>query len=564
MNISTINGSLQGGRTRAFTSRFRFIEKNAPNVALTNASPLNALNVQSVTADLSRLGTRELVMEKRAFGARFLSAQKSKWNRLSGLLVNLRIRSEKLQEPLNIRSASSSKPGVADAKAEASAIPGEYQISITRIAKSHELGSSAYDEPGRALGLVGSFRINGWNVDVTAGDSLFALRDKINYGEDENNNGSLDRAEDINQNGKLDVLTAPGAYTQEGYLPPFYYNEDINGNSALDATEDANANLRLDGGSSQTSVRAVVAGDQLVLISDEAADIELRFKDPDRILEKIGFIFRNSASGQTTTSRLNRQTVEPEKALFSVDGKKFAATQNSVNNALEGVSLNLKKSGNVKITLQNDLNLGIIPIVNFAMSYNRALGFLNEVMESDATLGKNRRMQSIYADTAKKFFTVPPAPFGKFRTVADVGITADESKPTAIKQAAFQQLPRLQTDRLALPGPGKYSFTNRAERMGVNSSENFKIRLKEKRVTNSLLENSPAMGALLDFAAGRLQKRLDVNIQPEYGTIKFQKNIADFYIRNRAEAEEKTGRMKNVIESKLKNSHHKNLFRYIA
>ncbi len=569
MNISAgslpITKSLsQNDRGRAFTSRFRFIEKNAPNVELTNASPLNALNAQNTYADLSRLRTRRLVMEKTAFGEPALSAQKSKWNRLSGLLVNLRISSEKLRAPFNIRYASSNKPGVADAEAKPSAIPGEYEISITRIAKSHELGSSIYDEPGSALGLTGSFRINGWNVDVSAGDSLFTLRDKINYGEDENQNGSLDRAEDINQNGKLDILTAPGVYTQEGYLPPFYYNEDINGNSALDATEDANGNLQPDGGSSQTGVKAVVVGGQLVLISDEPANIELRFKDPDRILERLGFIFRNSASGETTTSIFNRQTVEPEKASFKIDGKEFTTTQNSVNDAVEGISLTLKKSGDVKVTLQNDTNLGVIPVVNFAMSYNRALRFLNEIMVSDATLGKNKRLQSIYGDTAKSFYAAPPVPFGKFKTVADVGITANASKPTAINQLAFQQLPRLQTDRLALPGPGKYSFINRAERMGVNSSENFTMRLKEKSVRSNLEKDSPSMGDLLDFAASRLQKRLDVHIQPEYGTIKFQKNIADYYIRNRAEAEEKTEHTANAIESGLKYSSHENLFRYIA
>lgn len=569
MNISasilaSTNGSSQNGRMRAFTSRFRFIERNAPNVELTSPSPLNALNAQNTSADISRLRARQLVMEKTALGKRVLSAQKSKWNRLSGLLVNLRIRSSELRQPLNIRSASSDEPGVANAEANPSAVPGEYEVSVTRIAKSHELGSSIYDEPGRALGLTGSFRINGWNVDVEAGDSLFTLRDKINYGEDENRNGTLDRAEDINQNGKLDILTAPGVYTQEGYLSPFYYNEDINGNSALDETEDANGNLQPDGGSSQTGVKSVVVGGQLVLISDEPADIELRFRDPDRILERLGFIFRSSADGQVATSRFNRQTVEPEKASFSVDGKDFSTTQNSVNDALEGVRLTLKKSGNVKITLQNDLNLGVIPVVNFAMSYNRALRFLNEIMQSDATLGKNPRMQSIYGDTAKSFYSAPPAPFGKFRTVADIGITANESEPTAIKQVVFQQLPKLQTDSLSLPGPGKYSFINRAERMGVNSSENSTIRLKEKRVTNSLEEDFPAMGDLLDFAASRLQKRLDINIQPEYGTIKFQKNIVDSYIRNRAEAKEKTGYLKNVIEGGLKISNHKNLFRYIA
>lgn len=569
MNISanssnSMRVATQNDRTRTFTSRFRFIEKKVPNVELTNASPLNALNAQNTDADLSRIRTRQPTIKKPKFGERFLSEKKSTWRELSGLLVNLRLRSAKLREPFNIRSASSAKPSIADAKAAPSAVPGEYEIKIKQIAKSHELGSSTYAEPGLALGLVGSFRINGWKVDVEASDSLFALRDKINYGEDKNNNGSLDRAEDINQNGKLDILTAPGAYTIEGYLPSFYYNEDINGNSALDATEDANGNLQADGGSSQISVKAVVADGQLVLISREPANIELRFKDPDRILEKLGFIFRNNTSGQTATAKLNQQTVEPEKASFSIDGREFTTTQNSVNGAITGVTLALKKSGDVKITLQNDLRLGIIPVVNFAMSYNRALRFLNETLKSGTTLGKNIRLQSIYADTVKGFYSAPPEPFGKFKSVADVGLLADESEPTAIKQLAFQQLPQLQVDRMALPGAGKYSFINQAERGGVNSSENFTIKLKKKRVTRSLEKDFPAMSDLLGFAAGRLQKRLDDHTQPEYGTIRFQENAIDVYMKNRAETERKVEHISSVIEGNIRTSGNRNLFHSVA
>ncbi|GMT42457.1 MAG: hypothetical protein IEMM0002_0868 [bacterium] len=565
MKISSIYGATSG-RQAAFTSGFKFIGRNVPTVELTNASPLNALNAQNSEADLDRSRKAHPLTEKVNFGIRFLSVQESRFSQVSDLLVSLRLNTALLRKPetYNIRSASSDSADVADADADRDAVLGRYEINVVRIARAHEIGSYVADEPSAALGLSGSFKINGRSVDVEASDSIFTLRDKINYGEDENRNGALDGPEDINGNGALDTLTAPGVYTQEGYIPPFFYSEDLNGNSVLDGTEDANGNLRLDGGGAEIGVRAVVAGNQLVLISDHTADIELRFKDPDRILERLGFIFRNDSTGLTATNKLNDQTVEPQKAVGDVDGEPFIETGNKVDDAIAGVTLNLKKSGSFEVTVQNDPNLGIIPIIRFAMNFNLALRLLNSTIESGGALSKNRRIQSIQSDMVRSFYTAPAEPFGKLKSVADAGISANESEPTAIKQPAFERLPQHENDRLSLPGSGKYSFSSQSERIGVNSPDNFNIRLDGRRMSSALEENSAAVGELLGFAAGRLQKRLDVHIQPEYGTIRLQQNLIEFYKLNQREVDNNIQRILGITGSKIDTITGKNIFRSIA
>lgn len=559
-------GTSLTGRQRAVTSQFRFLKRNVPTVDLTLVSPLNALKAQNTDAVLSRLRRPHPVGIKSELGSRFLMEQKSRFNRIFDILVRLRLRTGDLQQKssFNIKSAATSDPDLVEAVAQQDGLSGEYDIVITRIAQSHELGSPVASDPGAALGLSGTFRINGWNVDVGPSDSLISIRDKINQGEDINKNGILDPAEDINGNGTIDVLRAPAVYTPEGYLPSFYYNEDINGNGVLDGAEDTNDNDMADGGFSQIGVRAVVAGGQLVLISDEPADVELRFRDPNRILERIGFLFRHNAGGEVTTEKLNPQSIQPQKAVFKVNGDEFTSTQNRVTDALTGITLTLKAAGSASVRVEDDANIGLIQVIRFTISYNDALRLINSAIESGGALSKNLRLQSIHSDTVRSFYTPPPEPKGQFKSVADIGIFSDSGEPTAINQLAFEQLPKLQQDGLSLPGPGKFSLFGQSDRVGVNSSENFIINVDTGKVAGSLEKDSMAVGDLLGFAAGRLQKRLDVHLQPNYGTIQFQKNVIDFYLGNRNVVQTVMLRTLTAAKTDIESGSSKNIFSSFA
>jgi len=393
----TITETSLTGRQFAIGSQFRFIKQNFPTVEPTLVSPLNSINIRDTDAFISRKRPLQQVNIKSEYGGRFLSEQKSRINRISDLLVRLRVRTRELQDKRNFDTgfAESSDEALVEAAARTGSVTGDYDVTVTTIARSHELGSSEAAQVGRALGFTGSFRINGWNVDVTATDSLVSIRDKINQGEDTNGNGILDRAEDINGNGSIDVLRAPAVYTQEGYLPSFYYNEDINGNSVLDASEDVNATDTADGGSSQTGVTAVIAGNQLVFVSSEPADVEMRFRDPNAVLERIGFLFRHNGSGEVTTEKLNEQTIEVQKADIIVDGEQVISTGNRIENAIPGVTLTLKATGSADVSVADDPKARAEPVVNFTISYNDALRMINNSIQSGGALGKNLRLQSI-------------------------------------------------------------------------------------------------------------------------------------------------------------------------
>ncbi len=572
----TITGTTLTGGQYDVGSQFRFIRRNVPTVEPRLVSPFSSISIRDTDAFISRRRPRHQLNIKTEYGGRFLSEQKSRINRISDLLVRLRVRTRELQDKRNFDTgfAKSSDEAVVEAVARTGRVAGKYDVTVTTLAKLHELGSSEAAQVGRALGFSGSFRINGWNIDVTAADSLVSIRDRINRGEDTNGNGILDRAEDINGNGSIDVFRAPAVYTQEGYLPSFYYNEDLNGNGVLDASEDANNNDSADGGFSQIGVRAVIAGNQLVFVSSEPADVELRFRDPNAVLERIGFLFRQSVSGEVTTEKLNRQTVQAQKADINVDGRQVLSAGNRIENAIPGVTLTLKATGGAEVGVADNPKAGVEPVIRFKISYNDALRMINNTIQSGGALGKNIRLQSIYSDVVRSFYTPPDNPkgtlqsgtlqSGTFKSLDEVGIGSKSPEPTAISQIAYSQIPKQMQDRSSLPGAGKYSFLGQSDRIGINSSENFVIDIDRQKFMESLERDSASVGELLDFAAGRLQKRLDVHLQPDYGTIRLQKEVINYYINNQDKVDAVLTGVYDLSKAEIKTESTKSIFSSFA
>ena len=69
---------------------------------------------------------------------------------------------------------------VVDVTAGSGAAPGSYQMEVLSTASAEKLGSSSIADVNAPLNLSGSFVVGGRQVTVAAGDSLSAIRDKIN------------------------------------------------------------------------------------------------------------------------------------------------------------------------------------------------------------------------------------------------------------------------------------------------------------------------------------------------------------------------------------------------
>ena len=190
---------------------------------------------------------------------------------------------------LNLLAADSSRQDLVKVKAGIASPTGSFTVVPTRKAINSTLASDEQSTPIEALGLSGNFYVNGFKISVETTDSIFELRDKINHGEDANNNGRLDGAEDINNNGTLDTVT----FSASEFGAGLYFTEDLNANGELDPDEDTVDNNRLDGGTLENRVKASVIGNRLILKSLAGGSTRIDLRDDDNILLALGFFELN-------------------------------------------------------------------------------------------------------------------------------------------------------------------------------------------------------------------------------------------------------------------------------
>ncbi len=525
-----LQGSLTlTGPEKAVTQDFRFIRRDVPSVDLTLNSPLNAINAQGA-ADLLDAGRHTTPLDyKFQFGARFLAEQGQQLNNIYNTLLTLRANAGKIQNPAayNIKNAQSSNSAVVTATAGQNTPVGIYTVQVTRLAKADQVASNVYADPGAALGLSGTFKLNGWQTTVTSSDSLISIRDKINYGEDVNHNGKLDYPADINGDGTLQTLTAPAVWDGQQFLPSFYWNENQAGQGTLAPNEDTNGNHQLDGTSAQTGVSAIVAGGQLVLQSTNGGNADFRMEDPNNILEAIGILSRNPDNGAVAPNYLNDQSAPPQTSEFSVNGHANSSSSNTVTNGVGGLLLTLNGTGSATVEVSADPAKGLSPLVAFSDSYNQALDLLNTTIYSGGALSDNTRLQDIYTDTVRSFFTPPNEPAGGFNSVADVGVGM-QNLPNRIAQLTLDQLPSMQING-SLPGTGLQSMLAETRHVNVNGPNDFKMTLDAAAVEKELSSNNGGVKDIMALGASRLQQKLDRHLQPEYGTIKLQQDVLAHY-----------------------------------
>ena len=125
---------------------------------------------------------------------RTLTAQKDQLNVRMGIYSDLKSKLLALEETIEALmsgddtvfddiEAISSDTDVLTATATSSAATNTYTISITSLAESHTVCSDKQTSSSEALGLSGTFQLNGVSIEVQATDSLTDIMDAINSAE---------------------------------------------------------------------------------------------------------------------------------------------------------------------------------------------------------------------------------------------------------------------------------------------------------------------------------------------------------------------------------------------
>ena len=80
----------------------------------------------------------------------------------------------------NVPASPSTSRTLFTASASSAATPGSYRVEVVQLADTAKLGGSSVADTGAALGLSGSFTVNGTAITIGATDTLQTIRDSIN------------------------------------------------------------------------------------------------------------------------------------------------------------------------------------------------------------------------------------------------------------------------------------------------------------------------------------------------------------------------------------------------
>jgi flagellar hook-associated protein 2 len=111
-----------------------------------------------------------------------LSARMSAYDQFRGLVSNLQTAAGALsvKNAFNLIRANSSDTQVATVSASTDAVPGTYELRVSKLAQAHKIISGAHPSATAELGVSGQFMVNGKVIEVVASDTLTSIASKIN------------------------------------------------------------------------------------------------------------------------------------------------------------------------------------------------------------------------------------------------------------------------------------------------------------------------------------------------------------------------------------------------
>ena len=371
----------------------------------------NAVNVVTEKSEKNKFS----IVDDIERSSRFSDLKVERLNSLRASLQTLRTTVNVFRNngAFNLNAADSSREDLVKIQAGKTSPTGRFTVAPTRKMVSSVLASDEQSTPIEAIGLSGNFYVNGFKISVETTDSVFELRDKINRGEDTNNNGNLDGIEDINNNGALDVISFSASEFGKG----FYLTEDRNGNGKLDPDEDTIDNDRLDGGTIESGVKASVVNNRLILSSLAGGSRKIDLRDEDNILLQLGF-FELNLKGLPIQKELQfdadqllvrfpsiNLNVTPGPALVEVD-RSFSKPEtiesdfNEFTNISEGATITALEVSASKSNIQVffDATNAIDQIKTFIGQFNDSLRQINDVLSQSKEFSKDKDMQNMRND----------------------------------------------------------------------------------------------------------------------------------------------------------------------
>lgn len=310
--------------------------QTAPPVLRNTDSLLSAVQVIRDRRLVGQTASNPLVGLLRSVSPRALDPMAGALGRIAEALADLELAFAGLarRETFTEVTAASSSPLFLEARARSGAPPGSHRVEVLQTARGQAVESDAV--AAGPMGLAGTFKLNGTEVQVDAADALFDLVAKINRG------------------------------------------EDLNGNGQLDAGEDANGNFRLDGGTAEHAVHASFFADRLELRGLDAAAGDIQVQDGDGVLGAIGLVERDEFGPLNFVNEVSAA----REAVIRVEGGEFRSASGVFEDAIAGVTLEVRgqPDGPVTVDVRADTSGAVNQLRGAVEAFNSAIRTMNELL----------------------------------------------------------------------------------------------------------------------------------------------------------------------------------------
>lgn len=294
-------------------------------------------------------------------------------------------------------TASSSQDDTVSVSARSTASEGAYEVEVNRLASAQTLSSASFESTSSAVG-TGTLTISLGEVTYNqVGDSIDAFSPKAD-------SVAVDVVIDGNNNslgGLRDAINASGA--------------------------GISASIINDGSGYRLVVKSSLTGAEngfTIAVSDSDGD-----NQNTSGLSAFAFS-RNADLSSVTNLELNRSAVDAE---VEIDGLIVNSASNSVADAIEGVTLNLKgttQGNSLSVDVSRDIEKAKAALVDFVDAFNSLTKTLNSLTnystetEKGSVLTGDATLRTL-SNRIRSYLNTSVSNGGSYSTLAELGITTN-------------------------------------------------------------------------------------------------------------------------------------------
>jgi len=441
----------------------------------------------------------------------------------------------------NPMTATSSVTDVATISAGSASSAGTYSLSVYQLAQTQKLSSVAQTDLTTALGLTGTFQINGKDITVASTDSLTAVRDKINNAGGDFTasiiNGGTGQAhltltsKNSGLTNNLKIKDTTGTVLQTlGFTSTAIRNAVVDGAKSYGASS-ATAKLTDMAGFSGTGAFSVTINGATIAV-DMATETLTTLRDKingsaagvtasivsatenGRTVHRLQVV--GSGSTPTFGSEQNfftdlgilkrtSELVSAQNAEFTLDGIALSNAKNEITDAIPGATLTLKKANSTTpetsvLTMNRDDDGVVRSVKSMVDAFNGFLDFVKkysafdkETFASGPLFGDATTQDAVANLSATLFQDVVGGATG-YSNLALAGVTSDNEGKLVLNEATLKTALQANPNALATmfkttgsaSGADLTFITNTSKSQGVAGSYSVNItQVATKQVTTA-------------------------------------------------------------------------------